>query len=144
MIPKSGNRFSEKLMRKQKARAGWRSKPTSSRSKREPKLHISLRAAQPAAVERVEDQPKDRSAASSGFRLNFRPGIPQAHGAIENEPTGLGVWVEAEVALALELHRLAGFQRRKRGFETRLSQHFERIRIDLGGEIAGVGVRPLE
>src|ERR1700730_3948631 len=82
------------------------------------------------------------STARSDFRhRHFRPGIAQSDRAIEYEPLGCRIRVEAKIALALELHCLPGLQLGKRGLDPGVGKHFERVWIDLRREIAGIGIR---
>ena len=81
---------------------------------------------------------------ASARRRDFGPGIAQSNRAIKHEPAGLRIRVRAEIALALELHDFACFQLCKCRLEASLGEYFQRIRIELRGEIAGVRVRPIE
>ena len=47
-----------------------------------------------------------RSLWPGGPRLELGPGVPEAEGAVEDEPSGRRVGIRAEVAQALELHGL--------------------------------------
>src|ERR1700693_2128461 len=76
--------------------------------------------------------------------LHLRPGIAQADRAVEHGSARLGIGVEAEVALALELDRCAGLGSCKRRLKSAFGKHFDRIRIEIGGDIAAAGVRPCE
>src|SRR5215469_16797730 len=55
-----------------------------------------------------------RSLWPGGLRLELGPGVPEAEGAVEDEPSGRRVGIRAEVAEALELHGLTDGQFRER------------------------------
>src|SRR5215510_3559579 len=74
--------------------------------------------------------------------LHLGPGVTQADRAIEHELVGGRVRVEAEVALPLELHGLAGPGRGQRRLDASISERFERIRIEIADEVGGVRVGP--
>ena len=50
-----------------------------------------------------------RSLWPGGLRLELGPGVPEAEGAVEDEPSGRRVGIRAEVAEALELVAIPGF-----------------------------------
>ena len=55
-----------------------------------------------------------RVATPAVLRLELGPGVPEAEGAVEDEPPGRRVGIRAEVAEALELHGLTDRQFRER------------------------------
>src|SRR5579862_9564646 len=63
------------------------------------------------------------------------PSCPQPDRAVEDEPVGAGIGVEAEIALALELHGVADGGHGQRRLDP-ARQRFERMRIEIGKEIA--------
>ncbi len=68
--------------------------------------------------------------------LDLGPGVAQRHGAVEDWLSGCGIGIDAEVAQAFEL--IAAARRaasREAGLQFAAGQHFERIRIQVGGEI---------
>src|SRR5262249_12196229 len=69
-----------------------------------------------------------------------RPGIAQADGAIEHEPTWRRVRIAAEITLPLELDGIVGVCGGKRGFEPAVRQHLEGIGVEIGDEVGGVRV----
>src|SRR6187551_1900609 len=71
----------------------------------------------------------------SVFRDVFGEGIAQADGPVKNQLAIGGVRIEAEIALPLELYRRAAARVRKRGFDPRVAEHFQGIRIEVRGEI---------
>jgi len=65
--------------------------------------------------------------------LDFGPGVLEGHGTVEDRLAGGGIGIHREVPDALELER--GRRVGERGFELAVRQHFERVRIEVGGEI---------
>ena len=59
----------------------------------------------------------------------------QGYGAVEDRLAGRRIGIDAEVAEALELVARAGCGIGERGFQFAVRQHFERVRIEVGGEI---------
>src|SRR5437667_12870744 len=78
------------------------------------------------------------SAAACGGHL--RPGIAQADRAVEHEPAGPRIRVAAEVTEPLELDRLRRIAAGENRLELAVGQHFERVRIEVGDEVADVWV----
>src|SRR2546421_7855601 len=76
-----------------------------------------------------------RSLWPGGLRLELGPGVPEAEGAVEDEPSGRRVGIRAEVAEALELHGLTDRQFRER----RLDQAFLEHRLGVGVEVGVEG-----
>src|SRR5690348_5180708 len=77
-----------------------------------------------------------------GLRLELGPGVPEAEGAVEDEPSGRRVGIRAEVAEALELHGLTGRQFRERRLDQALLEHRLRVGVEVGVEVAvsaGIG-----
>src|SRR5438034_2079649 len=68
----------------------------------------------------------------------LRKRVAQADGAVEDRLAGRGILVAYEIALPLELYHLAGIVSGDRWLDTRVRQHFQRFRIEVGGEIRGV------
>src|SRR4051794_7433446 len=73
----------------------------------------------------------------------LRKGVAQADGAVEHGLAGRGILVAHEIALPLELHHLAGIVGCDRRLDPGVGQDFQRLRIEVGGEIRSVrtGVR---
>src|ERR1700730_1301348 len=67
-------------------------------------------------------------------------GIAQADGAAEHRAVRRRILVADEITLALELHDLAGMDLCDRGLDARILQNFQRLRIEVGGEIGGVRI----
>src|SRR5262249_20313592 len=83
-----------------------------------------------------------RSLWPGGLRLELGPGVPEAEGAVEDEPSGRRVGIRAEVAEALELHGLTDRQFRERRLDQALLEHRLRVGVEVGVEgavSAGVG-----
>src|SRR6202023_3017604 len=71
-----------------------------------------------------------------GRGLSLRIGVAQPDGAVEDETAGRRVRIAAEIAQPLELHRLLAVARGERRLETAIGEDLERLRIEIGGEIA--------
>src|ERR1700748_15984 len=83
-----------------------------------------------------------RSLWPGGLRLELGPGVPEAEGAVEDQPSGRRVGIRAEVAEALELHGLTDRQFRERRLDQALLEHRLRVGVEVGVEIAvsaGIG-----
>src|SRR5581483_5028564 len=83
-----------------------------------------------------------RSLWPGGLRLELGPGVPEAEGAVEDEPSGRRVGIRAEVAEALELHGLTDRQFRERRLDQALLEHRLRVGAEVGVEVAasaGIG-----
>src|SRR5205085_4541019 len=83
-----------------------------------------------------------RSLWPGGLRLELGPGVPEAEGAVEDEPSGRRVGIGAEVAEALELHGLTDRQFRERRLDQALLEHRLRVGVEVGVEVAvsaGIG-----
>src|SRR5215472_5700206 len=71
-----------------------------------------------------------------GPRLELGPGVPEAEGAVEDEPSGRRVGIRAEVAEALELHGLTDRHFRERRLDQALPEHRLRVGVEVGVEVA--------
>src|SRR5882672_12405535 len=67
-------------------------------------------------------------------------GIAQADGPVEHQASGRRIPIAHEIALPFELHYIGRISRRDRGFDPCIGENFERMRIEIGGEISGVRV----
>src|ERR1700747_2413900 len=77
-----------------------------------------------------------------GLRLELGPGVPEAEGAVEDEPSGRRVGIRAEVAEALELHGLTDRLFRERMLDQALLEHRLRVGVEVGVEVAvSAGIR---
>src|SRR5436190_1507125 len=73
-----------------------------------------------------------RGFAPPALRLQLRPGVFQAERSVEDEPSRGRVGIRAEVAKALELHRLTNRQLRERRLDQALGEHRLRVGVDVG------------
>src|ERR1700749_4227734 len=83
-----------------------------------------------------------RSLWPGGLRLELGPGVPEAEGAVEDEPAGRRVGIRAEVAEALELHGLTDWQFGERRLNQAFLEHRLRVGVEVGVEVAfsaGIG-----
>ena len=67
--------------------------------------------------------------------FDLGPGIPQAHGAIQDQLVRRGIDVHAEVTHALELEPVAGLGVLQAGFDDAVCQDLQGIRIEVRDEI---------
>src|SRR6185503_4230066 len=71
--------------------------------------------------------------------------VAQADGAVEDWLAGRAIRIGGEIALTLELDRLAYLCLAERRLEPRIGDHFQRIRIEVGHQIAArAGISPRE
>src|ERR1700731_646735 len=78
---------------------------------------------------------------SPACRLRLGITVAQTHRAVEDEPARPRIRIEAEIALALELHRRIARRVGERGLEAGVAHHVDGIRVDVGEEIAsGAGI----
>src|SRR5579883_2813468 len=60
--------------------------------------------------------------------LDLCPCVAQRHRAIEDQPSGFAVEIDAEITQALELEAIAGFHRRQTRLDIAVRQRQERLR----------------
>src|SRR6266853_5331580 len=82
---------------------------------------------------------------STTARPSLRPAVAQLHRAVEDEAVRGAVEISAEIALALELNRLSLPRSSQCGLHSAPGQGLERVRIEIGNEIAArAGVELVE
>src|SRR5579863_2460366 len=83
--------------------------------------------------------PKQRAETPTPHRLfplfDLGPGVFQRDGAVENRLSQGRVEIDAEISQALELIAVARDGAGQRGLKLAVSQHLERIRVEIRGEI---------
>src|SRR5579863_2551422 len=72
-----------------------------------------------------------RCTALSTATGNLGPGVAQADRAVEHQPIGRRIRIEAEIALPLELHRLVGIFAGQSRLNARIGDDFERLGIEI-------------
>src|SRR3954471_7454664 len=81
-------------------------------------------------------------AMSSALPADFLgEGVAQADCAVEHRAVRGRIRIAGEIALALELHRIGRIAGSDGRLDPRVLQNFQRVRIEVSGEIAGVRVR---
>src|SRR4030088_402821 len=77
---------------------------------------------------------------SAALAADLGPGIAQPDGAVEHEPAWRRIPVAAEIALPLELNRIVGIGAGESRLDPAVRQHFQRAWIEIGREVADIGV----
>src|SRR4051812_35261634 len=85
------------------------------------------------------------SASGGAARLGLGVAVAQPDRPVEDEPAGGGVLVEIEIALPFELNRRLEIADRERRLEAAVLQQLERVRVQIGEEIAAAArIGPIE
>jgi hypothetical protein len=66
--------------------------------------------------------------------------VAQADGSIEHEPAWPRVGIRTEIALPLELHRVAGICARQRRLDACIANDFERVQVEIGEKFGSVRI----
>src|SRR5262245_60629192 len=113
------------------------------------RLRVPPDAERDRTQRRMERAPGWSDPATSSYRSGLRSGlsalhlgprVAQADRAVEDRAARLRIRVAIEVALALELHGGIGVAAGDGGLQLAIVQHFERIRVEVGREVAGIRI----